>query len=120
MGLMKLENHFAVNKTKWKQELISKWESDSCTDFCLDEWYAYKMWVYNQGEEYFISMKEYLQSNDVKERLLLEELQHDSWVLYLEDLGMDKTPFGYALAKKIEKADWPTMDDFKNKQRGIA
>ena len=90
------------------------------TDFCLDEWYAYKMWVHNQGEEYFISMKEYLQSNDVKERLTLEELQQDSWVLYLEDLGMDKTPFGYALAKKIEKADWPTIDDYKNKQRGIA
>ena len=100
---MELQDYYFKNKPKWTEELITQWKHDRWTDCCLDEYCAYKMWVYTQGEDYFKGLQEYMKSSG--EDLQLEDLRHDAWKLYLQDLGFDSKPFGLELLTRIQEQD---------------
>lgn len=113
MDLMSYYNH---NKESWMHELIIEWKNNRWTDVCFDEYCAYKVWVYSQGEEYFTQMKMYMDSV-TKEDTNIEDLQKDSWRLYLQDLGINDKPFALLLQEKINDKEINKVD---NQNRGIA
>lgn len=102
---MEVMDYFNKNKQKWKSELILLWEKDTYTDCCLDEWYAYKMWIYSQGEDYFNAMKLYLETAGDEQDINKEDMKRDAWKVYLNDLGVDNQPFGLQLNSKLQKQE---------------
>lgn len=97
----KLTDYYNNNKEKWMKELVDQWKNNKWTDCCLDEYCSYKMWVYTQGEEYFELMQQFMLEKG--ESIPIEELKHDSWKLYLTDMGMLREPWGKEFANKIGK-----------------
>ncbi len=115
---MELMDYFNKNKEKWMKELIIMWQDNVWTDVCLDEYYAYKVWVYSQGEEYFIQMKMYMESA-TNEQYSIEDLKKDSWNLYLNDLGINVKPFAKRLKEGIDQ-NGSVIDNMQHNDRGIA
>tara|TARA_Y100000593_G_C4317736_1_gene341833 strand:+ start:4503 stop:4850 length:348 start_codon:yes stop_codon:yes gene_type:complete len=115
---MKLVNYYNNNKETWISELMALWKDGIWTDVCLDEYCAYKVWVYSQGEEYFEQMKLYMESA-TNEKYSIEDLKKDSWNLYLSDLGIHVKPFAKRLKDGIDQKG-NVIDNIHHNDRGIA
>ena len=77
--------------------LEGKWR-----DCSLDEYCAYKTWLITQGEEFFITLqKEIEEKEDIKYDI--DVVKHDSWIMYLESLGMSSRSFLDELYEKMNK-----------------
>ena len=88
------------NMPKWADELRSCWAEGKWTDCSLDEYCAYKTWVISQGEDFFVD----LQKKINKEEGVLYDMntiKHDSWVMYLESIGITTTNFLQKLYENI-------------------
>jgi len=96
-----LMNYFNKNKSKWMEELVSKWKTNQWTDCSFDEYASFKVWSYTYGEDYFKAMLEYCESNGEK-TMSLESIKQDAWNIYLLQLGFDRKPFGEKLNELLQ------------------
>ena len=80
------------NKKIYIKELCQHWENNKWTDVCLDEYVAYKAWVISRGEDFFVELKKEIQEIENK-TYPISTIKHDSWIMYLDSLGMHNKSF---------------------------
>ena len=99
------------NMDKWIEELSENWLKGRWRDCSLDEYCAYKTWLITQGEQFFITLqKEIEEKEGIKYDM--DIVKHDSWIMYLESLGISSRSFLDELYEKMN-------DEFMSNQNKI-
>jgi hypothetical protein len=99
------------NMDIWIEELKEGWLEGKWRDCSLDEYCAYKTWLITQGEEFFITLqKEIEEKEGIKYEM--DIVKHDSWIMYLESLGISSRSFLDELYEKMN-------DEFMSNQNKI-
>ena len=96
----KFEKVINKNMSIWKEELISHWRDNKYTDCSLDEYCAFKTWVLSMPKNYFEDLQSDIKKLENKS-YSFETIKHDSWVMFLSELGFSEKTFLYRLYEKI-------------------
>tara|TARA_R100000734_G_C3317632_1_gene110966 strand:- start:673 stop:1014 length:342 start_codon:yes stop_codon:yes gene_type:complete len=113
---MNLMDYYNQNRDRWMFELLENWKKDIWTDVCLQEYCAFKVWVYSQGKEYFKQMQLYMEQFDKNTNL--DDLQKDAWNIYLSDMGISRKGFMEEFQEILDQGDFSKIKN--NNERGIA
>ncbi len=88
------------NMDKWVEELSENWLKGRWRDCSLDEYCAYKTWLITQGEQFFITLQKEIEEKEGI-RYDMDTVKHDSWIMYLESLGISNRSFLDELYEKM-------------------
>jgi len=96
----KFEKVISKNMQVWRDELVLHWKDNKWTDCSLDEYCAYKTWVLSMPKNYFEDLQKEINEKEGK-FYSLELVKHDSWIMFLSELGFSDKSFLYRLYEKI-------------------
>ena len=104
------------NMDIWIEELKEGWLEGKWRDCSLAEYCAYKTWLITQGEEFFITLqKEIEEKEGIKYEM--DIVKHDSWIMYLESIGISSRSFLDVLYEKMNDEFMSNQNQMKG---GIA
>ncbi len=101
----------------WRKEFIDFVQQNLWTEVSFEEYTLFRAWCNTRGDKYFEDIQE--QIYEIEEvKIPLATLQHDSWVLYKNQLGIKDYDIVYELLNA--KKDMVFKKLAEEEQGGIA